>query len=322
MVKSLTVSMLNSFIAAAGRHQSRSDMLKHFLRMVIFRGGMAHSGSILVWEKAEEPEGALRLFNDGDFLFKEGFLDRDKYPKSKFAPWEGLAGEAFTSGRARYNNDVTSDPNYINRGEPIKSMVCVPIILPSRSRPFGVASFHNPESEPGFDEEARDTIELAVSILSLALALGGAWQKQIFLVHGRDTEALTKLQLILERRAVRSISLSDEPGTGELLLQKLEEIVAECSAGFVLLTPDDEGRLRSSDSWKLRARQNVVFEGGLLSAMFRDRSRVCFLKTGEIELPSDLHGVKYEQFDPKQPNEGRIERILTEWGVTWARPNR
>lgn len=284
-------SMLNNFVAAAGRNQSRPEILKNFLRMVIHRGGMSKAGSILVWEKTDRPEGTLRLFNDDEFLYDEGFLDKNKYPKTVFGPTEGMAGDAFSSGRVQYSDDVGADPRFVGEGEPIKSMICVPIILPARTRPFGVVSFHNPPSMPSFDEPTRNTIELAVSILSLALALGGAWQKRIFIVHGRDTDALTHLQLILTQRGVQSVTLSDEPGTGMLLLQQLEEIVSECCAGFILLTPDDEGRLRSEEKWNPRARQNVVFEGGLLSALYRDRGRVCFLKTETMELPSDLHGI-------------------------------
>jgi hypothetical protein len=313
-------SMLNNFVAAAGRNQSRSEILKNFLRMVIHRGGMSKAGSILVWEKSDKPEGRLRLFNDNEFLYAEGFLDKNKYPKTVFETTEGMAGDAFSSGRMQYSNSIPSDDRFVGDVEPIQSMICVPIILPARSRPFGVVSFHNPPSMPGFDEQSRETVELTVCILALALALGGAWQKRIFIVHGRDTQALEKLQLILAQRGVQSVSLSDEPGTGKLLLQQLEEIVSECCAGFILLTPDDEGRLRSEEKWNPRARQNVVFEGGLLSALYRDRSRVCFLKTDAMELPSDLHGIKYEDFDKKNPQIARIEAILTEWGVSWTKP--
>jgi predicted nucleotide-binding protein len=63
----------------------------------------------------------------------------------------------------------------------------------------------------------------------------------------------------------------------------------------VLLTPDDEGCVKGGTPVP-RARQNVVLELGYFVGRL-GRDRVCALKRGEVEIPSDFGGVVYEPFD-------------------------
>ncbi len=318
-----TMDMLNNFIQSA-RTQTQSDILKTFLRLIIFKGDLAESGSIVIWNKSDSK---LHLFNDDDFLFTENFLDPSKKWKFEFDRWEGLAGQAFQSGRMQFSEDVSKDKRFaaVGDGEPIKDMVCMPIAVRSLTQPFGVASFHNsPSSEMVLDEAARTTAEVAVSTLGLALDLSAARlaTQSVFIVHGRDMSALNALQTVLLKRGIDTLTLADQPRTGEALLHKLDEVVSACCAGFVLLTPDDVGRLSSNKKVQLkpRARQNVVFEGGLLFGRF-GAHRICFLMTDpNLELPSDIQGILYEQFDINSPNATRIEDVLTKWGIKWARP--
>jgi predicted nucleotide-binding protein len=80
--------------------------------------------------------------------------------------------------------------------------------------------------------------------------------------------------------------------TGQDLLTFIENSIQHCVAGFVLLTPDDEGRLyQFGEPMRQRARQNVVFESGYLTALFRGANRVYFLMQGDLEIPSDLNGL-------------------------------
>jgi predicted nucleotide-binding protein len=61
----------------------------------------------------------------------------------------------------------------------------------------------------------------------------------------------------------------------------------------VLLTPDDIGYLSGEErAPRLRARQNVIFELGFFVGSL-GRNRVCVLKKGDIELPSDWLGIVY-----------------------------
>jgi predicted nucleotide-binding protein len=82
-----------------------------------------------------------------------------------------------------------------------------------------------------------------------------------------------------------------------------------------LLTADDEGRLyRFGEPLRQRARQNVIFEAGYLTALFRRTNRICFLQQGDLEIPSDLNGLLMEQVDTHVDRE-RIILTLEEWGI-------
>src|SRR5262249_32376296 len=64
----------------------------------------------------------------------------------------------------------------------------------------------------------------------------------------------------------------------------------------VLLTRDDEGRIKGESVLRPRARQNVILElGYFLGRLGRDH--VCALMTDGVEEPSDLSGVIYVPFD-------------------------
>jgi predicted nucleotide-binding protein len=61
------------------------------------------------------------------------------------------------------------------------------------------------------------------------------------------------------------------------------------------MTPDDEGGPVGCEH-KLRARQNVVFELGFFIGRLGPAKVVALLK-GDVEEPSDFHGVAYTKFD-------------------------
>ena len=291
--------------------------------------GLCQSGSILVYSPTDDK---LRLFNDQDFLFKERFLDPTKKWRTEFDRWEGLAGLAFSTRELQYSEDVSSDERYVSDDESAqstKSLICAPILIATHSQPFGVASFFNSPSGESFDDDATNLIRLAVNTLALALQvskeeLGRERSKNVFIVHGRDPNAVNALKIILVARGIRPVVLADQPRTGQELLHKLDELLKSCRAGFVLLTPDDEGRLKTDTDGALRARtrQNVIFEAGWLTGMLRDQGKICFLQVGAVELPSDIQGILVEEFNVNSPNISRIEAILTDWGIDWSLPAR
>ena len=80
------------------------------------------------------------------------------------------------------------------------------------------------------------------------------------------------------------------------VIEKLEKH-SDVGFAFILLTPDDKGCKGGQENNLLpRARQNVVFEFGLFVGKL-GRNRVCCLYTGNVELPSDLHGLVYLPFN-------------------------
>jgi len=63
----------------------------------------------------------------------------------------------------------------------------------------------------------------------------------------------------------------------------------------VLLTPDDFGGA-CGGAQHSRARQNVILELGYFIGRLT-RKRVCALKVGDLELPSDILGVVWTTYD-------------------------
>lgn len=98
----------------------------------------------------------------------------------------------------------------------------------------------------------------------------------------------------LERLGFDPIILHEQANQGRTIIEKVE---AHGDVGFVvvLLTPDDEGcAIRGIP--QPRARQNVLLELGYFIGRL-GRNRVCALKRGELEVPSDFGGVVYQPFD-------------------------
>src|SRR5512132_2747952 len=326
MIPDLAFGMLSNFLKAS-RDKSQSDIIKNFLWIVIKRAGISESGSVLVYNP---DDGKLHLFNEDGFLFENSFLDETKPWKAEFSPYEGLAGLAFATAEKQVSKDVQSDPRFAHDGGGgIGSMICMPISISRQEQPFGVVSFHNTPGTTSFDDRLVEVADMAtqclgVSLGASAVSLLSQQRRSVFIVHGRDNAALFWLKNFLNERKVTPIVLRDQPRTGAEILALLDEKIDKCAAGFVLLTPDDEGRLlarpgAAEDKLQFRARQNVVFEAGLLCARFRDLGKVCFLKKGQIEIPSDMQGLLFEDLDEENPNIPRLDGVLQAWGIECER---
>lgn len=121
-----------------------------------------------------------------------------------------------------------------------------------------------------------------------------ASERRVFVVHGHDDGAKEAVARFLERIGFDPVILHEQANQGRTIMEKIE---AHGGVGFavILLTPDDEGNAKGH-SPQPRARQNVLLELGYFIGRL-GRDRVCALKRGEIEIPSDFVGVVYETFD-------------------------
>jgi predicted nucleotide-binding protein len=120
------------------------------------------------------------------------------------------------------------------------------------------------------------------------------YSRRIFLVHGHDTSLKSEIARFLERLDLEPVILHEQPDKGATIFTKLQTELADVGYAFVLMTPDDKGSLTNEKKARPRARQNVVFEHGLLVGML-GASRVCAIVKGAVELPSDLQGIVYKQ---------------------------
>jgi len=119
---------------------------------------------------------------------------------------------------------------------------------------------------------------------------------KIFIVHGHDDGALQSLARFLEKLKLEVIILKEQPNQGRTIIEKFEVSADEVGYAVVLLTPDDVASTSVATGQSQRARQNVIFELGYFAGKLA-RGRVCLLRKGDVEIPSDLFGVVYTEMD-------------------------
>lgn len=117
---------------------------------------------------------------------------------------------------------------------------------------------------------------------------------KIFIVHGHDDGARETVARFLERMGFEAIILHEQANQGRTVIEKVEAH-GDVSFAVVLLTPDDEGRVKGG-VLEPRARQNVLLELGYFIGRL-GRDKVCALKRGQLEIPSDFAGVVWEPMD-------------------------
>lgn len=120
-------------------------------------------------------------------------------------------------------------------------------------------------------------------------------EPKVFVVYGHDTEARDQLELMLLRMNIKPVILGNMAPDGKTII---EALIANTDVPYavVLLTPDDEGYMTgAADKKAFRARQNVVLEMGMFLSKL-GRERVAILHKGDLELPSDIHGLIYIHF--------------------------
>lgn len=117
---------------------------------------------------------------------------------------------------------------------------------------------------------------------------------RIFIVHGHDNYARETVARFLEKIGFDAIILHEQANKGRTIIEKVE---AESDVGFavVLLTPDDVGSVQGGTP-EPRARQNVILELGYFIGRL-GRERVCALKRGTLDIPSDFTGVVWTEMD-------------------------
>jgi predicted nucleotide-binding protein len=117
--------------------------------------------------------------------------------------------------------------------------------------------------------------------------------KRIFVVHGHDHAAVNEIKVFVYRiTGIMPEILADQPGAGDTIIEKFEKHADKSDYAIVLLTADDEGRVKNTEaSLQPRARQNVVLELGYFFGKL-GRHRVAVLNGG-VEQPSDVHGLNY-----------------------------
>ncbi len=141
--------------------------------------------------------------------------------------------------------------------------------------------------------------ELEIALGKPAPTISDTKAKQIFVVHGHDTDARDQLELVLLRLGLKPFILQNADGGSKTIVEALEQsIYKDAAFGIVLLTPDDFGysKKQGETDRKARARQNVILELGMVMAAL-GRENMAILQKGTLERPSDTDGILRIEFN-------------------------
>ena len=162
---------------------------------------------------------------------------------------------------------------------------------------------------------ASDTAATHSKLPALSGRAPGA-KPRVFIVHGRDDGMKEQVARWVERIGLEAVILHEQPNKGRTLIAKFREEAHASDYALVLMSPDDEGRLKGATAMEDRARQNVILElGFFVGAMAAEK--VCVLRKGSVVGPSDLDGVAYVNFDPGNGWKNDLARELRAAGISF-----
>ncbi|MGN6065381.1 TIR domain-containing protein [Brevundimonas diminuta] len=141
---------------------------------------------------------------------------------------------------------------------------------------------------------------------------------KVFIVHGHSETAREIVARFIQQMGFEPVILHQQHNGGRTIIEKIEHH-GDVGFAIVLLTPDDIGGVSKADLAP-RARQNVILELGYFIGRL-GRDKVCALKAGELEVPSDYHGVVYQVLDAAGGWKVPLARELQGAGysVDWGR---
>jgi predicted nucleotide-binding protein len=147
-----------------------------------------------------------------------------------------------------------------------------------------------------FSPEWTAVKQQKTSVSELPIQVEQYQNNKVFIVHGHDDAARESVARFLEKLGLIPIILHEQANSSLTVIEKLER---NSDVGFavVLLTPDDVGNKKEFQSDLVsRARQNVLIELGYFVGKL-GRGKVCPLRVGDTEIPSDFSGVVYTDMD-------------------------
>jgi predicted nucleotide-binding protein len=158
--------------------------------------------------------------------------------------------------------------------------------------------------------------------------------RKVFIAHGRDYKPVKELKMMLIKFGLKPIVLREQPSGSRTVVEKLEKYSKNVNYAFVILTPDDgsfnfntlQKIVEESEAQALSrkekddlflklfgdmvakvARQNVILEFGYFIGKL-GRDHVCCLYKGDVQLPSDMHGIVYVPFK-KSVKEAKVDIV-------------
>lgn len=131
-----------------------------------------------------------------------------------------------------------------------------------------------------------ETLEVAIS-------------PQIFIAHGGQTEALTKVQIFLDILGITPLVAEEKPTEGRSVDQQVQWCLDNSDCAIILGTADD----KDLKDGKLYPRRNVHIEMGRVQERFPER--VIYLLEEGPSFPSNIAEKVYERF-----TQGNMEKAF------------
>lgn len=119
---------------------------------------------------------------------------------------------------------------------------------------------------------------------------------KVFIVHGHDSNTRNEAELLVKQLGFEPVVLFKQPNMGDTIIEKLLRESSKAAFAIVLYTKCDEGKTVEETDLKPRARQNVVFEHGLMCGLLGRMHVVALVEEG-VEIPGDLSGIVYITLD-------------------------
>src|SRR6266446_133594 len=139
--------------------------------------------------------------------------------------------------------------------------------------------------------------------------------RKVFVVHGHDDGPREAACRVLEKLGLVPVVLFEQPNEGQTIVEKFEKHASDADFAVVILTPDDTGYPAGEQmKARSRARQNVVLELGYFAGKLQRRN-IVVLHKGEVELPSDYHGVLYVPIDAHGAWKWRLAAEIKKAGI-------
>lgn len=146
-----------------------------------------------------------------------------------------------------------------------------------------------------FGRDYRAYVEARLKPVKATRTAGDFDTTKVFIVHGHEEAPREMVARFIESLGLEAIILHEQRNRGLTIVEKLE-VFSDVGFAVVLFTPDDVGRAVTEEVNLPRARQNVVLELGYFMGKL-GRGRVCAIRKGNVEWPSDYGGVVYTSFD-------------------------
>lgn len=119
---------------------------------------------------------------------------------------------------------------------------------------------------------------------------------KVLIVQG-NLEIGRKVVRFLDCLSLQPIILHEvEPSDNGITIIERIERYSDVGYAIILYTSSDLGKSKNETDMKDRARQNVVFEHGYMTAKL-GRENVCILVEQGVELPGDISGLVYVPLD-------------------------